>query len=167
MTLDARSSPQQSDDSSTAGQRVLVCRAGGALCVLPLEHVTETMRPLAVTPINGVPGPIAGVAVVRGEPVPVVNLSAAIAGDPPAPTRFVTVRAGHRIVALAVDEVVGVRTIPSDALSMLPPLVRPGDGDGAFESLGTLDGELLIVLRSSHLVSGAAWAQLEQSGALR
>ena len=44
-------------------------------CALPLEHVSETMRPLPVEPIAGVISPVAGVAIIRGGPVPVVDVA--------------------------------------------------------------------------------------------
>lgn len=128
----------------------LVCRVLTRLCALPLEHVSETMRPLPVEAIAGVPVPVRGVAIIRGAPVPVVDLACLLAGTESHPNRFVTVNVGARRVALAVDAVVGVRTIPSEALSELPPLLD-GDSDVIAE-MGTLDARLLVVLRSARLI---------------
>src|ERR1039458_3558579 len=90
---------------------MLLCRVHGRRCALPLEHVVETMRPLPIGPLAGAPPGVSGLAVIRGAPVPVVDLSRLFSSDvgyiEVAPTRFVTVRVGQRVVALAVDRVEG------------------------------------------------------------
>ena len=135
---------------------VLVARARGRLCALPLPQVVETMRPLPVTPLAGAPAFVRGLCVIRGEPLPVVDLAALLFG--PAedePTRFVTLRVGERRVALATGEVIGVRTLPASG-APLPPLLAAG-GD-AVAALARLDGALLLVLSGARLLPEAAWA---------
>jgi purine-binding chemotaxis protein CheW len=134
---------------------VLLARARGRMCALPLACVVETMRPLPVTPLAGAPAFVRGLAVIRGEAVPVVDLAALLFG--PAveePTRFVTLRVGDRRVALATGEVVGVRALPT-AGAPLPPLL---DGStAALAALGRLDGALLLVLEGARLLEDAPW----------
>ena len=133
-------------------------RVRGRLCALPLEHVVETMRPQPVSSVAEPPPCVAGVAVIRSAAVPVVDVGRLL--DPSARVepgsaqralRFVTVRTGDRTVALAVDEVVGIRTLTTDALRDLPPLLREAGSD-AVAAIGTLDAELLLVLRAARLV---------------
>ena len=133
----------------------MICRVHATLCALPLEHVVETMRPLPVEPVAGSPPFVLGLSVIRGAPVPVVDAAALLEGKESNPGRFVTVRAGSGTVALAVDAVLGVRTIPSHVLHELPPLLR--DAPTAMVSaVGALDAELLFVLRSCSLVPEGA-----------
>ena len=129
-------------------------------CALPLEHVSETMRPLPVEPIAGVISPVSGVAIIRGGPVPVVDVARLIAGRRSQPSRFVTVDVAARRVALAVDTVVGVRTIHTEALNELPPLLQDAPAD-VIAGIGTLDAELLVVLRCARLVPEPIWDALE------
>ena len=143
----------------------LLCRVGDLLCAVPLEHVEETMRPLAAEPISGVPGFIRGLTVVRGTPIPVVDAGLLLSGVASHPTRFVTVKAGTRRVALAVDAVVGIVKIPSGSLETLPPLFQEADVD-VISAIGTLDAELLLVLRATRLISDECWAVLESRCAL-
>jgi purine-binding chemotaxis protein CheW len=151
----------------------LLFRAGAHLCALPLAHVVETMRPLPIEPIAGGPRFVRGLAIVRGAPVPVVDLACLLneglsareearsgeEGGAPA-ARFVVLRVAGRSVALVVDGVVGVRALSAEALRELPPLLREArdtresasDVDtSVIESVGTLDAELLLVLRSARL----------------
>lgn len=146
------------------GDLSLVCRVLTRLCALPLEHVSETMRPLPVEPVAGVPAPVAGVAIIRGAPVPVIDVACVLAGRASHPTRFVTVNVGARRVALAVDKVIGVRTIPTEALNELPPLLRDASTDGV-AAIGTLDTQLLVVLRSARLIPEPVWSALAAGGA--
>jgi purine-binding chemotaxis protein CheW len=132
-----------------ADRRAVVCRTGDRLCALPVERVVETMRPLPVEGLRSAPPFVVGVAVIRGAAVPVVDagrLLGAAGGDV---SRFVTVRAGGRTVAIAVDEVVGVAAIPDGA--DLPPLVGAITAD-AVAHIGAHDADLMVVLEASRLV---------------
>lgn len=133
--------------------------AGARLCGLPIGDVIETMRPLPVSPVGGAPPFVQGVAVVRGEPVPVVDL-AVLLGDAPLPAgpsaRLVTVRAGARVAALAVAAVRGVTTLEPAELHRLPLLADAHAG--ALEALRARDGDLLLVLGAARLVPEAALA---------
>jgi purine-binding chemotaxis protein CheW len=89
--------------------------------------VVEVMRPLPLEPVIGLPTFILGLSVIRGAPVPVVDL-AALTGDRrgSGTTRFVTLGLGERRVAVAVEEVLGVRALDVETLQELPPLLlRP------------------------------------------
>jgi purine-binding chemotaxis protein CheW len=139
---------------------VLVVRAGARLCALPVASVVETMRPLPSSPISGAPAFVQGVAIVRGDPVPVVELGAFVggAGAPEHATRWVTVRAGPRTAALAVAAVLGVSELdPRDGRS--EPLVQDACA-GAIASLRARDDDLLVVLDAARIVPDAAWAAL-------
>lgn len=144
---------------ATSGEQVLLVRAGGRACGLPIASVGETMRPLPVRSVAGTPPFVRGVAIVRGEPVPVLDLGVLLTGAPEEnPTRFVVVRAGGRHAALAVAAVLGVARLDGATPGALP-LVRDACG-GALESLRALDGDLLVVLGAARLVPEEASAAL-------
>lgn len=138
---------------------MLLVRAGARLCGLPVGAVSETLRPLPVDPVAGGPPWLRGVSILRGEPVPVVDLAGLLAGAPEAdPGRFVAVRSGGRHAALAVTAVLGVVELdPAGAHTL--PLLRDACG-GSLASLRALDGELLVVLGAARLVPEAASAAL-------
>jgi hypothetical protein len=71
--------------------------------------------------------------------------------------RFVTVRVGTRRVALAVEAVTDVRSLPVDALTALPPLLAGAEADGV-AALGALDADVLLVLRAARLVPESTFA---------
>jgi purine-binding chemotaxis protein CheW len=140
----------------------LVCRVQGRLCALPLEHVIETMRPLPTAVIAGAPHFVRGLAVIRGAPVPVLDVASLLGETAASSGRFVTLTVGMRRVALAVGSVLGVRAIPAASLQGLPPLLNEA-GSEVVASIGRLDAELLWVLQSSRLLSADAWAALDPS----
>lgn len=138
----------------------LVCRVHGRLCALPLEQVVETMRPLPIESVAGAPRFVRGLAVIRGAPVPVVDVGWLL-GDADSPGgRLVTLSVGTRRVALAVDSVVGIRALPAGARHALPPLLSAGSS-ALVSEVGLLDAELLLVLQSSQLLSDLDWAALD------
>ncbi len=160
---DRRASRSNGEDTS-ARAAWLLCRAGTILCALPIGSVIETMRMPPLERLVGVPHYISGVAVVRGAPVPVVAAGLVIGGESIAATRLVTVRAGSRTVALAVDEVIGVFRIAAEAHGRLPPLLRDA-ADDTISAIGARDAELLIFLRTGRLVADDVFAALESEGA--
>src|SRR5690242_5686438 len=123
--------------ASTSPAHWLMCRIGDRLLAVPLVCVVETMRPLPLRAFTGVPRLVLGVAVIRGEVVPVMDVGAVLGVRRTQPTRFVTIRLDDRIVALAVDAVLDVRTLDDAALSDVPPLLGALDGKG-LSALGAL-----------------------------
>ncbi len=89
-------------------------RVGACVCAIPVEHVAETMRPLPVERLAGLPPFVLGVSVVRGIPQPVVDAARMLDVATVAPGRFVALRVGARGVILAVEAVLGVRALPPD-----------------------------------------------------
>lgn len=130
---------------------LLICRVSGRLIGLPVEHVIETMRPLPVEALGGGPSHVTGLSIIRGAPVPVVSVGRLLGDDPAQPTRYVTIMVRERIVALAVDGVVGLRGVPAGSLDALPPLLRDAAGE-AVSAIARLDAELLLVLQSGRLI---------------
>lgn len=135
----------------------LVCGVGGRLCAIPIQFVEETMRPLPLVALAGMPPFVRGIAVIRGLPTPVVDLGGLLGLDDASPGRFVTVRAGERTVALAVARVVGVRDVAHLAASPLPPLLGETPAQWV-EAVAALDAELLFVLAGSQWVPEPVWA---------
>ena len=130
----------------------LLIRAGSHFCALQLSDVVETMRPLPVEPLSGAPQCVRGLCLIRGAPVPVVDLAELLGDAAPGPwTRFVCVRAGPRTVALAVTAVLGPSDLPPSLLSTMPPLLRDAQSD-IIEAIASLDAQLFLVLKSASLL---------------
>jgi purine-binding chemotaxis protein CheW len=139
----------------------LIVAVGSRACAIPLAHVVETMRPLRLEPIAGMPSFVLGLSVIRGAPTPVVDLAAVLGGSHAiAPTRFVVLRLGERVVALAVDRVIGVRELDAMRLQEMPPLLRSASAD-VIEAIGMLDAQLLVALRATRILADETWNVLE------
>lgn len=142
-----------------AGAALLVFRTGATLGALPVEHVVETMRPLALTPIASAPVYVAGAAVVRGEAVPVVDLARLLTGSAAPVERWISLRSGARPAILAVGEVLGVRR----AGAAHAPALVGGVATSVLDALGVLDRELLVVLAAARLVTEDAWKAFDSA----
>jgi purine-binding chemotaxis protein CheW len=165
----ARPSPRSARRSLAAEGTVaapcLLCRAGAVVCLLPIEQVVEIMRLLPIERIAGASEHVLGLSVIRGAPVPVVDLGLVVADRPAPCTRLVTVRTATGTVALAVEAVLGVTAI-ADAFNQLPPLLRDAAAD-TVSAIGARDSELILFLRTGRLVPEEVLARLEAGGAQR
>jgi len=143
----------------------LMCRIGSLVGALALKDVRETMRPLPVVPLAGAPSYVLGLAIVRGFPVPVVDASRLLNSTASAsPSRFVSLRLGERTASLAVDAVLGTRSLSRGALSESPPLVKQL-GSEFVSTMGALDAQLLLVLETARMVPDTVWNAIQAAEA--
>ncbi|MFO0749006.1 MAG: chemotaxis protein CheW [Myxococcota bacterium] len=149
------------------GRTLLIFRAGTRRCALPASDVAETLRPLPVDPLRGVPDFVLGAALLRGQPVPVIDAARLLAGDAEreagaesgagalddsAAARFVSLRlADGRRVALAVSAVEGLVDGDRFALAALSPMLAAARA-GVVDQIGQRDGELLTLLDLARLL---------------
>lgn len=124
--------------------------------------VIETMRLLPIEPLPGLPQFVAGSAIIRGLPLPVIVLSRLLDAETGPARRLVVVRAGQRFVALAIDDVLGFRDLSHDIVATLPPLLS-GAARSAVTELGALDGALMAVLDTASLVPDDVLAAIDRS----
>jgi purine-binding chemotaxis protein CheW len=148
--------------------RFLLCRIGSLIGAVALKDVRETMRPLPIEPLMGMPPFVLGLAIIRGVPAPVVDAGRLVGPSTspspigsPSPARFVSLKLGERTAALAVDAVLDVCSIPSETLSTMPPLLPTGD---AVSVIGALDTKLLLVLEVARLVPDSVWIAIQTQG---
>jgi purine-binding chemotaxis protein CheW len=139
--------------------RTLVVVVKGRVCALPLTQVIEIMRPLPVEPVSDVPSFVQGICIIRGIATPVVDLGTLLRMPSGVADRFVTLRVGERQVALSVDSVLGVRELDVSRIGELPPLLQGASND-AIEAMGTLDDQLLVVLRAGWELPDEVWQRL-------
>jgi purine-binding chemotaxis protein CheW len=140
---------------------VLVVRINSQLCGFAIEHVIETMRPLEVDSLPGMPPFVRGLSVVRGSPVPVVELAVLLGEEAGLTRRWVLLRVGERRVAVAVTEVLGLHRIAESAFRAFPPLLEQTLA-GLVLAVEQRDREFLLVLQSNRLMPEDAWRTLEQ-----
>jgi purine-binding chemotaxis protein CheW len=128
--------------------------------VLPIAHVVETMCPLPIEPVGAMPLFVRGMSVIRGAAVPIVDLGALLGvPEPAATTRFITLRAGARSVALAVEGIAGVRSLGTADLHPLPLFLRGRCAEVA-PAVGRLEADLLFVLRAARILPDSVWRAL-------
>jgi purine-binding chemotaxis protein CheW len=131
------------------------------VCAFDLHDVAEVMRPLPTVPLTGMPEWTLGLSLIRGAPLPVVDMRRLL-GHPPkgTPERYAVMNAGERRVALAVDRVIGIRWLEASALDLLPPLLRQA-GEEVVAALGTVDRHLLMVLEVARVLPGEFWQRFD------
>lgn len=137
----------------------LVFRSDRHTCALALPEIIETLRPLAVKPVAGAPAGVRGISIIRGEPVVVVELGTLLGASPGEGARWLLMRAGERRVALAVDDVLGIREVDPNVWKDLPPLLHGADA-GIVKAIGARDADLILALRAGSILPEAAWETL-------
>jgi purine-binding chemotaxis protein CheW len=151
--------------------RFLLCRIGSRIGALALKDVRETMRPLPIEPLPGMPPFVLGVAIVRGFPAPVVDALRLLKPLVPPPpmilspsARFVSLKLGERTAVLAVDAVLDIRPLAAAIPADIPPLLRE-TGAEQMAVIGALDAHLLFVLEAARLVPESVWSAIKASEA--
>jgi chemotaxis signal transduction protein len=125
---------------------LLVCRSAQLLYGLQLTHVTESMRPQPLCAPDAAAPLALGVSVIRGQAMAIFDLALALGSERAGgEQRFVVLRFDQNPVAVAVEQVVGVRAFEPDALEALPSLLLALP-DELIVALGRLDLRLLDVL---------------------
>jgi purine-binding chemotaxis protein CheW len=145
VTLDADNHP--TDGTIT----VLLYRVADLHCAIPGARVLEVMRGQPIDRLSGLPPFIAGLSIIRGTPVPVVDAGSLLNAAPTAGAYFVAVEVGDRPIALAVDQVVGLRRIARTGWVPLPPLLR-NIAEDTVSAIRANDGDLLLLLDAARLV---------------
>lgn len=120
-----------------------------------MASVVETMRPLPITPLPGMAPYVRGLSVIRGGPVPILDLGLWLDGVESQATRVVTFRVADRTAGLLVDEVLGVEDLEASTLHALP-----FDGEAAIDAVGTVEAQILVVLQAARAVPEAVWEAL-------
>jgi purine-binding chemotaxis protein CheW len=152
---------------SAATLQCLLCQVDASYLAIPISHVIEVTRPLAVTRLPDAPSWVSGVAVLRGIATPVIDARKLLAGaaesgeapsPPPPATRWVALRIDDRRVALAVDAVLRAHSLAPEMSQEVPPLLG---STRAITALGTLDKKLLMVLAGARLLASDAFASME------
>ena len=111
---------QQSDTTS-----VLVIQAGGGTYGLPMEMLTAVYMNHRIIPVPGVPSFIAGIANIRGEIMPVLDL-AVLLKVPSEDTKraLIVATSKDNSVAFCVEAVGEARTVRLAALQAVPRMLN-------------------------------------------
>lgn len=121
---------------------------------LDIANVVEVVRMVAITPVPGAAGSIAGMINLRGNVIPVINIRRRF-GLPDRPydlnDHLLIARTNGRVMGLIVDRVSEVLTMPA---SNLQPALEVGPQRAAYISqVGRLGDRLLLILDLDALLS--------------
>lgn len=145
-------------------ERVLLVRIRSVRAALSLGHVREVCRPLPLAPLSAAVACVAGVTTLRGVPTPVVDPGILLGlPEPATPARLVRLEVAGRPVALAVEDVLGIATIPRGEDGRLPPLLGRA-GEAVLRSLSASDGDLLALLLEERLVPEEVYREISGAG---
>lgn len=120
-------------------QQFVIVSTSQRLSLVRLSDIREIVSLMALSQVDEQHGSCRGMANLRGEIIPVFDLTGPDA--PLSPSRFILVsRAGEHPIGLIVDEIHDVVSVPADQIAERPS----GNGHSSF--VARLDGRLLSVL---------------------
>jgi len=108
--------------------RLVVFVLDGQRHAIPLAQVEQVTLAARVTPVPGAPGIVLGLLDLRGQAIPVLDVRRRSAADSPAlrlSDQFLVVRTRLRILALRVDDTLGVAERDARAVSSLRLAASP------------------------------------------
>lgn len=116
---------------------------------LPIERVQSIIRYEPSTPVPHAPSGVEGVINLRGQVIPVIDLSMRLLSVPfiGTPTSRIVVAEGNSgLVGLAVDSASEVVSIPVDEIRSAPEAALSAETADAFEGVANHGGRLVILL---------------------
>jgi purine-binding chemotaxis protein CheW len=145
----AAGSSSTDDEQKLHAEAWLLCRAGSRAFALPIPDVVETLRALPIEQLAGAPSLVRGLCIIRGAAVVVLDTGVLFGDQALNYQRIVTMRVGRRTIGFLAEAVIGIRTIPVDALAQLPPLLSEIETIGA---ITRLDDRLVFLLQAARAV---------------
>lgn len=149
-------------------QQFVVFRAAGELYALPLEVVREVVN---AAPRRGIPAPpapwVVGLASIRGELMPVVDLALRMGYDAPSgESVLLIVEAKRRANVKAERAAIAVDVVDklAEPETLTPAPAYAGDAAEAIFERGT---DLIMVLKAAALLPEAGTAARRRQGAPR
>lgn len=146
---------------SAAEEKVVIFTLGGQEYALPISGVREILTWAAPTPVPEAPPYVEGVISVRGEVLPVVDLSRRFGltcGRAEADRRIIVLELSGQSAGLIVDDVVAVESVAEGKLSPPSPLLSGlgGLGEAVVEGILQLgENRLVVVLDPARVLETA------------
>jgi purine-binding chemotaxis protein CheW len=132
-------------------RRLLLFRCGGQVLAIEAEVVREIVAATDLARLPGAPPAVLGLVNVRGTLMPVVDAGTAVGeGVPQLRDTLVVVERQGRPVALAVDEVLDLLTVPTSALDTGASL--PGVRPDLVRAVGSAGGHSFVQLATDVLL---------------
>jgi purine-binding chemotaxis protein CheW len=148
------------NDSGAAGEeraQLLVVMAAGHTCGLPVGIVREVAEPPPVSHVPFAPPSVVGIATLRDETMPVVDLRLRLGGEaaPGPEVRVVVVDVDHvGRVGLLVDGVAGLRRRPPpEDTEAIPPGLAETLPEGVARGLARFGAETVLLLDAGALLA--------------
>lgn len=142
---------------------VVIFRLGSEEYGLAIERVQSIIRFEASTPVPRAPDIVMGVINLRGQVIPVVDLTLRFLQESfqPSPTSRIIVAEGEvGVLGLAVDSASEVVSIPLASIKPAPESVLTTDTATAFEGVAEYGGNLVILIDLDRAVPRVDYARL-------
>jgi len=145
---------------------VLVVTLGGHAYALPVAQVKGVLRDQAEAPLPQAPPGVTGLIAIRGRALAVLDLGARLGTEAGAAhgaaRRLVIVRLPRAFVALRVDGIEGVVSLPAGAARAVSELVPIPCTRAYVTSIAYVNDRMIVVLDPAVLLSDDETRQLAQ-----
>jgi purine-binding chemotaxis protein CheW len=132
----------------------IICRIADSEYAIPAAEISQMESFSGATPVPGAPTYVAGLAHLRQQVIPVVDLRARFGLPAVAPTldsRIVVVQVGTRRVGLLVDSAREVQNIAPEQQQDAPDLLLK-QSTGFVRSVAQVDNRIIMLLDASRVI---------------
>lgn len=140
----------------------VICRLGDEEYGLGIERVRSIIRYEETTPVPRAPEIVIGVINLRGQVIPVVDLTRRFARgtfEPGTTSRIVVAEGEAGVVGLAVDAANEVVQIPVASIQPTPESVLSSEMSEAFEGVAERENGLVILIDLDKAVPRSGYAR--------
>lgn len=145
----------QDDDETDQDDKHLLFRLGGEEYGVPINRVQTIEELHRIVAVPDMPPYVRGVINLRGTVIPVVDLRARF-GMPEREyddrTCIIIIEAQERVVGFIVDTVSEVHQIPASSIQPAPDFTTGSGSERFVDGLGTVDGDVKILLGIDRLM---------------
>lgn len=149
-------------DSPTDGRRTFVIfRVGDEEYGVAIERVRSIIRHEPATPVPRAPDVVQGVINMRGNVIPVIDLSRRLSGatfEPGPAARIIVADAAAGTLGLAVDAASEVASIAESDIKPAPEGVLTPESAAAIFGVTDVDGRLVILLDLDEAVPASEYS---------
>src|SRR6056297_1016339 len=153
-------------DDEIQENKFLMCRIGGEIYGIDIQHVTDIIELQKITEVPDMPEYVRGVINLRGNVIPVIDMRLRFGLESKEyddRTVITVVKIKEYSIGFIVDTATEVQDIPEKNIDLPPSFQESGEKNKYIAGLGKIDDQVIILLDMEKLVGKEEIETLQSS----